>query len=175
MARCAVLFFVLLALGSSAQQTKHAFAVELGGGGLLYSLNYERSLTQHINARAGGSFLVLQENGTDKGLAVLSFPLSAAYRVPIGATHHSGEAGIGIMNLLTRGDLVEFGGATDLYLNPFLIVGYRYHNPSQRMSYRVAFTPFLGTKSAITPTEQGFAPLGRPFQLWGSIGIGYHW
>lgn len=171
-----LLAFFLICSTSYSQETssyKNAVVFDLGGNGLAYSINYERSLSSKINARAGFSFWRINENQTAKSLIVMSYPISFNYMINLSDERHFIETGLGIMNLLTSGDLVEYKGITNYYLNPFLNLGYRYKPAKNRFVYRAGLSPFLGTKSLTNPTEQGFQPLGSKIQIWGYIGIGY--
>ena len=174
--RLVVLALFLFAFNVYAQESynyKNAVIFELGGNGLVYSVNYERFLTKNINTRVGLSFWRIIENQTDKSMTVMSYPLSFNYLINMSGQKHFIEAGIGAMNLVTTGDLVEYKGVTNYYLNPFLNLGYRFRSTKNRLLYRVGLSPFLGTKSFTNPTEQSFQPLGSKIQFWGYLGIGY--
>lgn len=169
------IFFLLLLFcnETNGQSAKNALFMEAGGGGLIYSLNYERTFKYNLAGRAGISFLQIRENQTEKTLNLMSFPLSLSYLQNLRGNVHFVEFGIGVMNLYTDGDLVEYKGARDFFVNPFAIAGYRYKPKGKRWDLRAGLTPFIGTKSLSNPTEQGFQPFGSKIQLWGSLGIGY--
>lgn len=165
-----------LVSGTHAQEArdyKNAVVFELGGNGLAYSLNYERRFDQNVHTRVGFSAWKIIENQTDKSLTVMSFPVSFNYLNHLGGQKHYLESGLGVMNLVTTGDLVEFKGVTNYYLNPFVNLGYRYQPVNRRWTFRAGLSPFLGTKSVTNPTAQGFRPLGSRVQAWGYLGIGY--
>jgi hypothetical protein len=171
-----ILMLLLVSLRTNAQDSiyyKNAVMLEIGGNGLAYSANYERFLSKNINARAGFSLFKIIENQTDKSMIVMSYPISFNYLINLSRQKHFIETGIGVMNLITSGDLVEYKGVTNYYLNPFLNFGYRYEPTKNRFLYRIGLSPFLGTTSLTNPTEQGFQPLGSKVQIWGHIGIGY--
>jgi len=171
-----IIFFALIVftVKLNAQELKHSLTLEIGGGGLLYSLNYEHYIKQNFVARAGVSFFLIKEKQTEKSLKVMSIPLSFSYLQNIYHDKHFLELGVGTMDLITSGDLVEYKGVTDIFLNPYLIVGYRYRPMDKKWNFKLSFTPFYGTKSLTNPTEQGFQPFGKKIQLWGNIGIGYN-
>lgn len=152
---------------------KNMVMLEIGGNGLVYSVNYERSLRQNFKTRAGFSFFKIIENQTEKSLIVMSYPISLNYLLDLGRKSHFLETGIGLMNLVTSGNLVEYKGVTNYYLNPFVNLGYRYEPTKNRFLYRIGLSPFLGTRSLTNPTEQGFQPLGAKFQIWGYMGVGF--
>jgi len=157
-----------------AQQiARQAITLEIGGLGLSYSLNYEHRLGNKFIARAGLSFLHIEEKQTGKANELLSFPVSLSYLKNIGGSSHFAEFGIGTMNLLSTGNMVEYQGITDFFLNPGLVLGYRYLPQDSRWSLKAAFTPFYGTKSLTNPGEKAFSPLGGRLQPWGGLGVGY--
>jgi hypothetical protein len=171
-----LLALLIISLRADAQDStihKNVVLLEIGGNGLAYSVNYERFINKNINTRAGLSFYNIIENQTDKSMIVMSFPISFNYLLSLGNQKHYIETGMGVMNLITSGDLVEYKGVTNYYLNPFLNLGYRYEPIKNRFLYRIGLSPFLGTTSLTNPTEQGFQPLGSKVQIWGHIGIGY--
>jgi len=164
----------LLVVQLQGQELKNSFTIEIGGGGLVYSINYENLVNQKIVARAGLSYFLLIENQTEKTLNVITVPLSVSYLLNISRKKHFLEMGIGTMDLITSGDLVEYKGVTDFFINPFLIAGYRYRPIDKKWTFKISLTPFYGTKSLTNPTDQGFMPFGSKIQLWGTIGMGYN-
>ena len=53
-----ILFTItLFVLNLQAQELKNSLTIELGGGGLAYSINYENLIKQKFVARAGFSYL----------------------------------------------------------------------------------------------------------------------
>jgi hypothetical protein len=176
--RKSILILIIIGLFNvnalQAQQiAPQAITLEIGGLGLSYSLNYEHRMGNHFVARAGISFLHIEERQTGKSNELLSFPVSLSYLKNIGESSHFAEFGIGTMNLLSTGNLVEYQGVTDFFLNPGLILGYRYLPSDSPWSLKASFTPFLGTESLTQPGEKAFSPFGSRLQPWGGIGIGY--
>lgn len=171
-----ILTLILVSLKTNAQDSsycKNAAVFEIGGNGLTYSFNYERFVSKKFNARAGFSIFKIIENQTDKSMIVMSYPISFNYLINLSKQKHFIETGLGVMNLITSGDLVEYKGVTNYYLNPFLNFSYRFEPTKNRFLYRIGLSPFLGTTSLTNPTEQGFQPLGNKVQIWGHIGVGY--
>jgi hypothetical protein len=170
-----ILFTItLFVLNLQAQELKNSLTIELGGGGLAYSINYENLIKQKFVARAGFSYLLIMENQTEKTLNVITIPLSISYLQNIKSNKHFIEMGIGTMDLITDGDLVEYNRVTNIFINPYLIAGYRYRPIDKKWTFKISLTPFYGTKSLTNPTDQGFMPLGNKIQMWGTIGIGYN-
>jgi len=171
-----LLILVSLSLKCFAQDSsslKNGLSVEVGGNALLYSVNYERNLSTKAVAKGGMSIWKVIENQTNKSLTIMCYPVSFNYLFHLRTPKHAIETGMGVMNLITSGNLVEYKGVTNYYINPFLNVGYRYSPAKNPFWYGVGLSPFLGTKSLTHPTEQGFLPLGNNVQLWGYLRIGY--
>lgn len=171
-----ILTLLFISIETNAQDSanyKNSVMLEIGGNGLAYSVNYERFLSNKFNLRAGVSFLKIIENQTDKSIIFMSYPISFSYLINLNNQKHYIETGVGTMNLVTSGDLIEYKGVTNYYVNPFLNLGYRYEPSKSRFLYRIGLSPFLGTTSLTNPTEQGFRPLGSEIQVWGYIAIGY--
>ncbi len=165
-----------LAYHASAGQAlvpKQAITLEIGGKGLLYNISYEHNAGNNIIMSAGFSFVHLSEKQTNNASTVLSFPLSVSYLYNFTNTQHYSEIGIGTTNLLTTGDLTEYGGITDLFINPTLIVGYRFYPTGKKWSLKASFTPFYGTKSLSNNEGTAFKPFGKQLQPWGGFGFSY--
>ena len=157
-----------------AQNTRSAVVLEIGGQGLSYSLNYEYSFSDHLKGRIGISFLNIKENETGKTGNLMSFPLSLSYVHYLDDNDQHGlEFGLGTMNLLTKGNLVEYKGTTDFFINPNLILAYRYRSQSGDWWLRTAFTPYYGTTSMINSEGNSFQAFGSQFQPWGGLSLGY--
>ncbi len=169
-----ILFIItIFVVTMHAQERKNSLGIELGGGGLAYSINYERHITEKIISRFGFSFLNIIERQTEKTLTIMSYPISVSYLINLSGKKHFLETGIGAMNLVTTGDLVEFKGVSNYFLNPFVNFGYRYASTSNPWVYKIGLSPFLGTKSLTNPTDQGFLLFGSATQIWGYVGLGY--
>ncbi|MFW5707189.1 MAG: hypothetical protein ACOC12_04655 [Bacteroidota bacterium] len=170
-----VILVIITTLGLSlqAQDQKNAITLEIGGGGFLYSINYEFLSSKKIVARVGFSYTLFLENQTEKSLNLISAPLSVSYLQNIYNNRHFLELGLGAMNLVTSGDMVEYKGVTDIFINPYLVAGYRFWPLDRPWNLKIGLTPFYGTRSLIHPTDQGFSPLGSKVQVWGYAGIGY--
>ncbi len=172
-----ILASLLIGLRTNAQDStnyKNAVTFELGGNGLTYSFNYERHLTKNFNTRIGFSFWKIIENQTEKSMTIMSYPVSLNYWLNIRNQKHFLETGIGVMNLVTSGNLVEYKGVVNYYLNPFVNLGYKYEPLNNKLNYKIGFSPFIGTKALTNPSEQGFQPLGNKIQIWGYIGVGFN-
>lgn len=167
-----LLFTSFIDLAAEDNIPTHSVNFELGGRGLLYSLNYEYNFNKNFVASVGFSFLNISESDISKSSMIMSFPISSSYLLDINDEHHL-EFGIGLTNLLITGDLVEYEGNTDLFINPNIIIGYRFYPERSSWYFKAIFTPFLGTKSLTNSTGTQFQPFGSLIQAWGGIAIGY--
>jgi hypothetical protein len=135
---------------------KNSVYVEFLGPGILYSLNYDRLLTQHISIRAGVSawsidsldLIFLQI--TD--FKYRSFPVMINYLTGKKASHL--ELGIGIMPVFVEGAFQVFyflGSSTQDKTSALLgigTIGYRYQHPAGGLVVRAAATPIFNTSGA---------------------------
>jgi hypothetical protein len=168
-----LLIITIFVVTMQAQERKNSIGFEFGGGGLAYSINYERHINEKFISRIGFSFLNITERQTEKTLTVMSYPISVSYLINLSGQKHFLETGIGAMNLFTTGDLVEFKGVSNIFLNPFVNLGYRFASTSNPLIYKIGLSPFLGTKSLTNPSSQGFQLFGSESQIWGYVGLGY--
>jgi hypothetical protein len=166
---CAAVSLALGAGGSAVAAEAHprnAAFLELGGPGLLYSVNYERTVQARLALRGGFSRFALVEQGTDRSMGATLFPLTAAALVGKGG-HHL-ECGIGATLGAFDGNLNVAVGEPRARV-PFVAgvgqVGYRYQVPASGLLLRAAFTPLL--------TGTRFMPLGSPVLPWGGISAGW--
>jgi hypothetical protein len=145
--------FALLAVGSASAQearpdsalvgrARNAVYVELIGNGLLYSVNYDRMLTDHLSARVGASYLGARTDTESASLA--TFPVMINYLTGARSNHHF-EAGAGV-TLLTASaeDLDDFEEAGFDGIAGTATLGYRYQRPQGGFVFRSGLTPFFG-------------------------------
>lgn len=168
-----LLLSILSIIQVNAQQYKSAINLEIGGSGLVYNLGYERFLRKSLSLNFGASYIKIEEQQTGKKFNIITFPVSSSHLINIHSNKHFTEAGLGIMNLVTSGDLIEYKKQTDYYMNPFIKLGYRFVSQSNRWQYKLTFTPFYASKSINRPTQQGFSISGGTYQLWGGMSLGY--
>ena len=173
MRKIRILMLLALSQFVNAQQFKNALNLEIGGTGLVYSVGYERFVKNNFSISLGTSYLTVNEKQTEKNLKIMSFPISTSSFINIGNKRHFAEVGVGVMNLITNGNLIEFKGETNHYLNPYLKLGYRFIPTQNRWQYKVMITPFWASKSSINPTQQGFRLTGGVYQIWGGMALGY--
>ena len=160
-----ILLSALIALaataGSGAAQDRalpaapNAVYLELGGNGLLYSLNYDRLLTPRVAARVGFMGLGAATDSVSGG--VIAAPLMVSYLFGEGNSHF--ETGLGVM--LAAGAIDEVGELEDEGFSGAIgtaTVGYRYQRPGGGFVFRAGVTPLFDTS--------GIAP-------WVGISLGY--
>ena len=129
------------ALGQAPVTARNAFYLELLGNGFLYSLNYDRLLTDQISGRVG--FMFLGAASDTSAAALAAAPIMVNYLVGQGNSHF--EAGIGVTLLSGGIENVEdfededFNGAIGT-----ATLGYRYQRPAGGFVFRVGLTPFFG-------------------------------
>ncbi|MGE0321699.1 MAG: hypothetical protein AB7S68_05310 [Polyangiaceae bacterium] len=144
----------------STRSAKNSLYIELLGNGGLYSLNYERNLTDDVAARVGFSYISLSASAGDDSANVtfMSFPLMANYL--LGGGNHHLELGAGATVLYASGE-AETGGSRSsgegVGVAGTATVGYRYQPRDGGFLFKVGFTPLVGSG--------GFLP-------WGGISFG---
>jgi hypothetical protein len=138
------------------QFRRNALYVELGGQGLLYSINYEHRIGQHLSLRAGftswsfhGGLLTIL--GIEK-LSMTAFPVMVNYLTsPMKSSHL--EIGAGVMPSFFSGKTL-FTGSEGADNQSLLVgtasIGYRYQPPDGGFFFRVALTPLLGRNIGYT-------------------------
>jgi hypothetical protein len=126
---------------SLATPKQNQLYLELGGNGLIYSINYERFLSENFTIRGGfgitpGFFFV---EGT-----FIDIPVTASYL--IGSERSKLEMGLGA-TFLASSNVEVFGldsGDQSLIILTG-IVGYRYTSPSGFV-FRIFFTPLYSSE-----------------------------
>lgn len=141
---------VLLAGVSSqvqAQSGSNTIFLELGGNGLLYSINYERVLPSDVSLRAGFSYMSVSASGGGASANVnwVTIPLTFSY---LGIGGGSAKLELGGGAAFTRisgasstgfGDEIEAGVFVPL---ASFIAGLRIAPPGGGFNFKLAFTPF---------------------------------
>ncbi len=151
-----VLSIVILTDSNSIAQStlssvkQNQLYLELGGNGMIYSINYERSLSENFTLRGGFGITpgIIFAEGT-----FIHIPVTASYL--IGGKSSKFETGLGA-TYFAGTDVEIFGLPSDDQTLIFLtgIIGYRYIS-SGGFVFRIAFTPFYNGQ-----TEPNFIPSG---------------
>ena len=116
--------------------------LELGGNSLVYSISYERLLSENFTIRGGFGITpgIIFAEGT-----FIHIPVTASYL--IGSERHKLEAGLGA-TYFAGTDVEIFGLPAGDQSLIFLtgIVGYRYVSPAGFV-FRIFFTPLYSTEA----------------------------
>lgn len=148
-------------VGSRA--ARNTLYLEVLGSAALYSINYERFLSDDVSFRLGGSMISLTASDTVSSTSVtmLTVPITLSY-LGMSQGNHAFEVGGGatIVSLSAKatdsGSVSAFGSASGVAGTA--IVGYRYAPRAGGLNFRAAFTPLFGSG--------GFVP-------WFGLAIGY--
>lgn len=163
---------------------KNAIYAEIGGNGMLYSLNYERQIYQknkfHFAASIGGmAFPELFNPGI-----IVIIPLEA--KILLGKKKNFFETGLGNSFNTATYNSFQFnssGNPKDFYYKShyaFLRIGYRYQNPNGGFLFRIAALPYLNYKPgfiASYPNEPNFGIEGserkNEIGFWAGASFGF--
>jgi hypothetical protein len=160
---------------SEGREAKNAIYLDLLGPGLLYSINYDRMITDDFSARIGFSYFGVGASATDSSgttTASASFsywavPITASY-LGIGSDTNMLELGAGasILNFsgsgLIESDDEEVGaGASVTTLSATAMVGYRRQPADGGFVFRVGLSPVMTFGAGLLPW--GYLSLGAAF------------
>ena len=141
---------------------KNSAHLELGGHGVVYSLNYERILINRTSFKtaiqAGMSYYP-----PSIGLRDTWFPFCVNELISFG-NHHL-EAGLGLIINREAGRDIENNPTTWFW--SFLAagrIGYRFQKPNSRLLFRIGFTPFYELDRNV---------YGGEFIPHGGVSLGY--
>jgi hypothetical protein len=129
----------------------NALYVELGGPGLIYSLNYDRAIGP-IGARIGIEYWSLSASagGSSSSVTWLNFPISVSY-LGIGSLKHMFEVGAGVdISYFSAGASIlgasgGSGSASAVTAWGTIILGYRYQPPDGGFFLRAGIDPLIGS------------------------------
>jgi hypothetical protein len=126
--------------------------VELGGNGILYTINYDRAIAAGFTFRVGLGHLAEGANPIASAQTVTAS--LGAFGIPVLINHVSGsdkhrlELGAGVTFLYTQAtQATRYRAATPSGISPLAtaLVGYRYVPEDGGFTYRVGFTPLIST------------------------------
>lgn len=141
-------------------QSRNAAYGEIGGNGIIPTVNYERRFNERWYGRIGlGVAFAYTEDESDTAFAI---PLTASWVNRPESNHHL-ELGGGITVVAgDRQDLFDYGNNDEEFstVSMTAIVGYRYQKPDGGFLFRAAFTPVAG---------------GGYLLPWAGISFGYAW
>jgi hypothetical protein len=113
----------------------NAIYVELLGSGLLYSINYDRLITDYLGARIGIGYV------PDGSLSLTTIPITVSL-FPFGASSSKLEIGAGVVQA-SLGNTKVGSTTGGTYLGYVGILGYRLEPRDGGFLFRFAFTPFI--------------------------------
>ncbi len=135
-------------LSKHQRSARNTVYVELGGSALVYSLNYERFISDRATIRVGGAYYG----------SLFVVPVTASY-VRLLHGSHGLELGLGVA-LIRRMDPVAVSHTIGT-----AIVGYRYAPTAGGLDFRVALTPLVGDADPRV-TYPGAEPNHRTGDVW---------
>lgn len=153
-----ILFFLAVTAGASAQSRNVAY-LELGGNGIIPTINYERQLSERLFGRIGFSFVASSESDGDEDLTFV-VPVAVNYLTHPAGNHHL-EAGAGLTWIV--GDAQDLWDQDDDEISNLAGTtnfGYRYQKPGRGFVFRAGLTPII--------FDGGIAP-------WAGLSAGYRW
>jgi hypothetical protein len=133
----------------TTRRALNAVFIEFGGNGIVYSVNYERFISQDFSLRAGVGYLSLGSSEFDGGASasLTTVPLMANY-LGIGRYNHRLELGAGVvlMSMSAR----TYDGLGSDFGSGFLAaatgcIGYRYAPLDGGFNFKAGFTPLLSS------------------------------
>jgi hypothetical protein len=154
-----------IAAQRAGRTARNSVFIELGGNGLLYTLNYDRVVNEIFSIRGGIGYLSLDGTTTSGGqtragkVSMLGIPLLANYM--LGSDNHKLELGAGMTLFWASGtvssaDMVSSGSGIGAVGTA--VLGYRYVPRNGGLTFRIGFTPLF--------SNRGFLP-------WGGVSLGY--
>ena len=135
-------------------QPKNSLYLELGGNALVYSINYDRVLTDDFSARIGIGFYSFEDDFGDSA-SLAGIPITAHYLLGNGNSRL--ELGGGILVVTGKADVgsVETKDGAVLGTGVF---AYRFQKQEGGLFFKAGFTPVIHSGS---------------FLPWFGISIGY--
>lgn len=144
-----------------ARTANNVIFAELLGNGLLYSVNYERFLSDDLSVRVGFGYVSVNASSSDSSAhaSLLTVPVLVNYYV--GGVNNKLQLGIGgtFVDVSAATSTAGSGAVSGTGFMPIAtgVVGYRYIPHDGGFAFGVGLTPFVG-------------PGG--FQAWGGLSLG---
>ena len=132
--------------------TTHAIYTEVGGQGILFSINYDSRLTSRVD---GLGFRVGVGYGVSSTPCYVSFPVGLNYLLGHGGNYFELGAGATYINLtsVVPGSGVGFANKTwnsdQHFLCASTVIGYRRQPGDGHLSVRAGFAPLFGGGAAM--------------------------
>ena len=144
-ARIALALLLLGPAAASAQErtARNGLYGELGGNGGVWSLNYERFVTDDLSLRLGGGYVNVRDT-LGRPVSLMTFPLTVSW-LGLRSGNHGLEIGGGVVFASATVSTGSFGarafGSRAILTG---ILGYRYAPLDGGFTLRMAFTPLIG-------------------------------
>jgi hypothetical protein len=160
----ALLFSSIIVPARAQVTAPNGIYLELLGNGLLYTINYDRFISDDISLRAGFEYIGLgasdPSSGESASVSMMLIPITFNYFF---ASHNNGTvgssklelgAGVMIVNLSASatGSAGTLFSGSGLGVGGTATVGYRYQPSDGGFIFRIGFTPLFG--------PGGFVPFG---------------
>jgi hypothetical protein len=136
------------------EYSHHAMYMEIGGQGVLYTLNYDYRFAKFFAARVGFTHYTIP-NFFFSDLTVTAFPIMGEFLV--GGKEHFFEIGLGIMPTIGESSFHFFSSSKSAVVGTANI-GYRYQPSDEGLLFRASLPIF------VTSTGVG---------AWGGVSFGY--
>ena len=140
--------------GDGRIQTKNSLYLELGGNALVYSINYDRVLTDDFSARIGIGFYSLDDDTGDSA-SLSGIPITAHYL--FGKGNSRLEIGAGLVIFTGKADISTIETKDSAVLGTG-VFAYRFQKPDGGVFFKAGFTPLFQ---------------GGTFVPWFGLSIGY--
>jgi hypothetical protein len=138
-------------IAPAARTARNSIFIELAGNGGIYSLNYDRVITEQFSVRAGFGYMSMgatASSGTTSVSAkasILAVPVVGNFL--LGSQNHKLELGAGITMFRFSGDasnsLGNSASATGMAPAGTAVIGYRYVPGDGGFTFRAGFTPLV--------------------------------
>jgi hypothetical protein len=133
-----------------ADRGRNLIFVELGGNGILYTVNYDRGLTEDFSVRVGIGHLEEGANPISTGPAEIASQAATTIPAMVSYTHgrnsHRLELGAGVTVIRTAGAPPmgrQPAVPADLSVMGTAVIGYRYVPREGGFTYRAGLTPMF--------------------------------
>ena len=136
-----------LSKGRSSDFARNSIFLELGGNGLIYSLNYDHKFFDHASARIGGMYLAVSAddpNSLDGRVSVFFVPIMANYLLGNGNSRLEIGGGLAIAGVnsdatIDNETIDEVGRGVGFTGT----IGYRLQPRDGGFLFRIGFTPIV--------------------------------
>lgn len=129
-------------VAQSLENAPNSVYFELGGNAVVYSMNYDRLLSESFSARIGFMYFPQQTNSS-----VTVIPIMANYLIGTGNSKIEVGAGLCILSESTPTDGIDIFGKswqTKSSMAATAVFVYRFQPTNPGLNFRVGFTPLIG-------------------------------